>query len=304
MKRDNMDFKRELDNVTKLNCQARYDKLVRLVDTVKSKEKAVNELKKWEMNFSDDVVQFKTRILKQNNIIFSNKSELAPSRGWNLRDAEHISSVPLCKWVILFMPRDQETARSVENELIILSKPMGFKVTQSEMIRLSEERRDTVAGSYLKGLQEVFRRGRVQMVVCIVPGEDKVTYDAIKKICCLDYGIPSQVVKSKTLQNMKNFKSVMTKVAIQMSCKLGGEVWGVTIPLKSVMIIGIDVYTDTSEKTKRTVTAFVSSMNADVAAAGCTRWYSRCMMESKEQKYSDWVHIMMQSKRINEIIVV
>ena len=65
------------------------------------------------------------------------------------------------------------------------------------------------------------------------------------------------------------------------------------------MVVGIDVYTDTSEKSKRTVTAFISSMNANVplpelqTTTGCTRWYSRCMMESKEQKYSDWLHIMM-----------
>ena len=65
------------------------------------------------------------------------------------------------------------------------------------------------------------------------------------------------------------------------------------------MVIGIDVYTDTSEKTKRTVTAFISSMNTNIslpeiqATTGCTRWFSRCMMESKEQKYSDWLLVMM-----------
>ena len=68
------------------------------------------------------------------------------------------------------------------------------------------------------------------------------------------------------------------------------------------MVVGIDVYTDTSDSKKRTVTAFVSSMNANVGLPGFTdkpkttaftRWYSRCMMESKEQKYSDWLHIMM-----------
>ena len=65
-----------------------------------------------------------------------------------------------------------------------------------------------------------------------------------------------------------------------------------------MMVVGIDVYTDT--KTKRTVTAFVSSMNCHVKYSdeeniltGCTRWFSRCMLEEKEQKYSDWIFIMM-----------
>ena len=68
------------------------------------------------------------------------------------------------------------------------------------------------------------------------------------------------------------------------------------------MVVGIDVYTDTSSNIKRTVTAFVSSMNSNVTLAeqasvkttAFTRWFSRCMMESTEkQKYSDWIKTMM-----------
>lgn len=71
------------------------------------------------------------------------------------------------------------------------------------------------------------------MVVCIVPNTNKDTYDAIKRVCCIDYGIPSQVVTTNILNmnNMNKTKSVVTKVAIQMNCKLGGEIWGVTIPV-------------------------------------------------------------------------
>ena len=67
------------------------------------------------------------------------------------------------------------------------------------------------------------------------------------------------------------------------------------------MVVGIDVYTDTSSNKKRTVTAFVSSMNSNVTLAeqasvkttAFTRWFSKCMMESTEQKYSDWINTMM-----------
>lgn len=74
------------------------------------------------------------------------------------------------------------------------------------------------------------------MIVCIVPNNNKDTYDAIKKTCCIELGIPSQVVTSNILnmQNMNKTKSVITKLAIQMNCKLGGEIWGVTIPVKYI----------------------------------------------------------------------
>lgn len=35
----------------------------------------------------------------------------------------------------------------------------------------------------------------------------------------------------RTISNKKNLKSVATKVAIQMNCKLGGEAWALDIPV-------------------------------------------------------------------------
>ena len=64
------------------------------------------------------------------------------------------------------------------------------------------------------------------MIVCLVPNTSKETYDAIKRICCIENSIPSQVVTSNVLNGQKA-KSVITKIAIQMNCKLGGEIWGV-----------------------------------------------------------------------------
>ncbi len=71
------------------------------------------------------------------------------------------------------------------------------------------------------------------MIVCIVPNNAKDLYDAIKKECCFTNAIPSQVVTSNiiNLNNTSRTTSVISKVAIQMNVKLGGEVWGVSIPV-------------------------------------------------------------------------
>lgn len=67
-------------------------------------------------------------------------------------------------------------------------------------------------------------------------------YSAIKKLCCLEKAIPSQVVVQKTLANEKRIVSVVQKIALQINCKLGGAIWGLRIPLKSPLVIGIDVH--------------------------------------------------------------
>ena len=230
MRPNDFTFKRDLDGITKLNCQSRYDKLVTLVNTVRQNPEARAELDRWDMDFSDDVVKFQVKVLAQNVILFANTKEAARSNGWNnsLKNAKHISSVRLGKWIIVFMPRENEVARQVNQEIRRLSSPMGFMVEDAKMVRLSETR-GSPAGAFAQGIRQEIQQGKLQMIVCLVPSNAKDTYDAVKRICCIDNGIPSQVLTTNSLK--KNLTSVLTKVSIQMSCKLGGEVWGVNIPV-------------------------------------------------------------------------
>ena len=99
--------------------------------------------------------------------------------------------------------------------------------------------RGGAGGTYANAIKDAVNRNTPQMVLCIVPNTAKDVYDAIKKTCCNDYGLPSQVVTSNiiNLQNMGKTKSVVTKVVIQMNCKLGGEVWGVIIPVWLLLVL-------------------------------------------------------------------
>ena len=69
------------------------------------------------------------------------------------------------------------------------------------------------------------------MVVVIVASKRKDRYDAIKRICCLEKPVPSQVCTSMIIEDERKRRSVVTKVAIQMNCKLGGEIWKSNIPV-------------------------------------------------------------------------
>ncbi|CAF90293.1 unnamed protein product [Tetraodon nigroviridis] len=66
-----------------------------------------------------------------------------------------------------------------------------------------------------------------------------------------------------------------------MACKMGGELWSVEIPLKHLMVVGIDCYHDISAG-KRSIGALVASMNQTMS-----RWFSRCVLQQKGQEIMD-----------------
>lgn len=112
-----------------------------------------------------------------------------------------------------------------------------------------ETLRDDRPGTYNNKLEELLSKRIPQLVFCVVSNNRSDRYSAIKKKCFIDRPVPSQVCLSRTLSH-KSIKSIATKIAIQMNCKLGGAPWRVEIPLDGMMIIGFDVCHDTMDKSK------------------------------------------------------
>lgn len=91
-----------------------------------------------------------------------------------------------------------------------------------------------------------------------------------------------QVICLKTINKPDNqLRSVAQKIVLQMNVKLGGEIWRLSIPIKKMMIIGIDVYHKTDKKYK-SIAGFVSSLNHDQ-----TRWYSKVCFQMVGQELAD-----------------
>ena len=100
-----------------------------------------------------------------------------------------------------------------------------------------------------------------------------------------------QVIVLKTINKADNvLKTVAQKIVLQMNVKLGGELWRLAIPIKKMMIVGIDVYHKTEKKYK-SIAGFVSSLNHDQ-----TRWYSKVCFQMVGQELTDTLKIaFMQS---------
>jgi len=69
-------------------------------------------------------------------------------------------------------------------------------------------------------------------VVVILPTNRKDKYDCVKKFLCVDCPTPSQCVVARTISKPQALMTVATKIALQMNCKMGGELWSVEIPVR------------------------------------------------------------------------
>ena len=149
----------------------------------------------------------------------------------------------------------------------------GISIEEPKAVELNDDRTE----SYLKTIRDNIQPN-LQLIVTVFPTQRDYRYSAVKKLCCIESPIPSQVINSRTISNQGKLRSVTQKIALQINCKLGGELWALDIPLKNLMVIGIDVYLDTIYG-KRSIGAFVSSSNQM-----CTRWYSRVTMHTPGQE--------------------
>ena len=120
-------------------------------------------------------------------------------------------------------------------------------------------------------------------MVFIVLGQlSDVRYQRVKKLCCIECPVPSQCVVLKTINKPDNvLRTVAQKIVLQMNVKLGGELWRLSIPIKKLMIVGIDVYHKT-EKQYKSIAGFVSSLNPEQ-----TRWYSKVCFQMVGQELTD-----------------
>ncbi|CAJ0946408.1 unnamed protein product, partial [Ranitomeya imitator] len=125
-------------------------------------------------------------------------------------------------------------------------------------------------------------------VLCILPSQSKDNYDSIKKYLTLEKPVPSQCVKSHTLNRQNMLMSIASKIAMQIICKTGGELWAVEIPLKSLMVIGINVNKDAINKLQ-SVVGFVASTNARM-----TKWFSQCIIQKTSTDFADCLKMCMK----------
>ncbi|XP_063787875.1 piwi-like protein 2 isoform X5 [Pseudophryne corroboree] len=283
------DFKamKDVTQQIHLSPKQHYISLGKLIKRIESSEDAVSELQRWGLQIDSNIHMTSGRILPREKINLRNNSfPLGDDLNWTREVTREscISAVHLRYWVIMYPKRAVTQVRDLCGTIEKIAGPIGMRVTQPNSIELRDDRVETYARS-IKSLLE--GEAKVQLLVCIISGTRDDLYGAIKKLCCVQTPVPSQVVNSRTISNPQKLRSIAQKILLQINCKLGGELWGVDIPLKNVMVIGVDVYHDPS-RGLRSVTGFVASTNHCV-----TRWYSRVVFQLPHQEIMDGLKLCL-----------
>ncbi|XP_069623085.1 piwi-like protein 2 [Ranitomeya imitator] len=283
------DFKamKDLSQQIHLSPKQHHISLVKLVKRIQNNEDAQVELQRWGLQIDSNIHLTSGRILPMEKInLRSNSFSPGEDLNWTREVTREpsISAVPLQYWAVIYPKRAFAQVKDLIGTIEKNAGPIGMRVNQPNAIELRDDRVDTYARS-IRSLLE--GEAKVQLIVCIISGTRDDLYGAIKKLCCVQTPVPSQVVNSRTISNPQKLRSIAQKILLQINCKLGGELWGVDIPLKYLMVVGIDVYHDPS-RGLRSVTGFVASMNRCL-----TQWYSRVVFQLPHQEIMDGLKLCL-----------
>lgn len=281
-------FKRDLEKFSKVGPYDRSKRLSDFVKNFKNEEKVKAELDKWQMNFSQQPMELTGRVLPPESLMFGKNviKQLNEKADWgnDMKGVQLLKPIELVDWVIIFPTIKRNAANLFVNTYSEVIRSMGIYAEKPNIVQINQDNPDQLVNSLKQNITE-----RTQMVVIIVSSKRKDRYDAIKRICCLEKPVPSQVCTSQIVEDDKKRRSVVTKIAIQMNCKLGGEIWQTNIPIKNLMICGIDTYHDSAKK-HGSVCAFIATSNPTY-----TKYFSRATLQETHQELSSNLSITVKS---------
>ncbi|KAK4813307.1 hypothetical protein QYF61_023982 [Mycteria americana] len=285
--RNDFNMMKDLAIHTRLPPEQRQREIRRLIDYIQKDDNVQKELRDWGLSFDSNLLSFTGRVVQGEKILQSgNVFDYNPQfADWSkeTRGAPLICAKPLDNWLLIYTRRNYDIANTLLQNLFKVTPSMGIRMNKATMIEVDDR-----TEAYLRVLQQSITPD-TNIAVCVLSSSRKDKYDAIKKYLCTDCPIPSQCVIARTLSKPQTAMAIATKIALQMNCKMGGELWSVEIPLKQVMIVGIDCYHDTLSG-KQSIAGFVASLNQTM-----TRWFSRCAIQGRGQELVDGLKACLQT---------
>uniref|UniRef100_A0A8C6ZLD4 Piwi-like protein 1 n=1 Tax=Nothoprocta perdicaria TaxID=30464 RepID=A0A8C6ZLD4_NOTPE len=285
--RNDFNMMKDLSVHTRLTPEQRQREVGRLIDYIQKDDSVQRELRDWGLSFDSNLLSFTGRVVQAEKIhqagrVFDYNPHFAD---WSkeTRGAPLINAKPLDNWLLIYTRRNYDVANALLQNLFKVTPSMGIRMNKAVMIEVDDR-----TEAYLRVLQQNITSD-TNIVVCLLSSSRKDKYDAIKKYLCTDCPIPSQCVTARTLSKPQSIMAIATKIALQMNCKMGGELWSVEIPLKQLMVVGIDCYHDTVSG-KRSIAGFVANLNQ-----GMTRWFSRCVLQDRGQELVDGLKACLQT---------
>ncbi|XP_022111916.1 piwi-like protein 1 [Acanthaster planci] len=280
---------------TRITPAQRHVSLRKFIDNIYQNRDALKELTNWGMSVDRDILTMGARQLRPEQIRMQNNTIVAnPEADWGREMTRDRATLPvdLNHWLLVFCKRDASRSSDFLKMMERCCPQLGIRIQPPVRFQLQDDKTQT----YLNCIRDAINP-QLQLVVIIFPTSRDDRYSAVKKLCCVEKAIPSQVIISRTISQQQKLRSVTQKIALQINCKLGGELWSLDIPVSKMMVVGIDVYHDPARGGK-SIGAFVASTNKLL-----TRWYSRVCFQTPQQELIDGLKLCLVAsiKKYHEI---
>ena len=262
---------------TRLNPAQRVEQLKNLIESILSTPNAEKYLKNWGLKLERDLCILQGRTLKLEKIIFETK-EVDPDYrlDWTKSAGNErcIKGIEIKNWICVYPSQKEQIVERFAYLAMECGRKIGINIAQPSVVKLANDKPD----SYYQEIKKCLTR-ETQLIFIVLNMLSDARYQRVKKLCCIECPVPSQCVVVKTINKPDNvLRTVAQKIVLQMNVKLGGELWRLAIPIRKIMIVGIDVYHKT-EKQYKSIAGFVSSLNPDQ-----TRWYSKVCFQMVGQE--------------------
>ncbi|XP_068230350.1 protein argonaute-3 [Palaemon carinicauda] len=259
---------KDIAQYTRVTPSVRQASVKTFIKNVNENPEAYQTLADWGLSLDGNTISIEGRILPPETIYFGSKEVPGNDMADFSREACRekvivpVDLKPKC-WLIMYFHKDEQRANKFADMLRQVTRCMGIQVGEPSLVRLQNDRIDT----YVNSLKQFYHdKLQIAVIIFTTPREDR--YSAVKRLACLELKLPTQCINSRTISQDTKLRSVTQKIALQINCKLGGELWALKIPMTGLMVCGIDVYHDPSRR-GASVVGFVASMNNTL-----TRWFS------------------------------
>ncbi len=231
--RSDFNVRRSMTQTTQTEPNARVRNLDAFIKSITSNQQIKEEMSRWGLEFEPHPVELNARRLDCEKILMSGDTvatgttfvQKSGDFSKEIRGKGMFAPVKINDWAILSTQRDKGIVDEFANTLNRVCRPLGVVLNRPQVQALDNDRTST----FVEACKTV--PSNMQIVVIILPNNNKERYDAIKKIFCIDHPMASQLVVQRTLSKKQMLMSVCTKIGIQMACKLGAEAWALDIPV-------------------------------------------------------------------------
>lgn len=183
---------RDVATYTRISPNQRANELLQFCKRVNGNNETKQLLANWGLRLCDEAVGLQARLLDEERVLFANNKSfgVGPNAdfGKYCTNNELMSVVNLHNWLLIHVKNDAKAAKAFTDCMERNCRPMGISVSKPNIIVLDNDKTETYATTLRQALNV-----QTQIVVCICPTSRDDRYAAIKKICCAEKPIPSQV---------------------------------------------------------------------------------------------------------------